>query len=622
MLQKSFSAFIGLTILASCATGPQATRGASDLAALSIQPCALPDIAAPRKIAKPQGTAWWAPNAPEYPYPAKQVDRAALEAYATCHSEALTAYINAWAEGRAPARLPDALVPWGTSREYFSYFTLRDPDEMTAEEQWAIREAHTIDENALWGSFPDPNATYIVAPAVIAPFGSQLIVEGDFPYARYFSAQITPPFNLDTYHYETATGVGEVPIVDADITPVRGSVNPFRVGADRMASNRRYRIAFDLARGDGVALNRAFRPPHFREASNTRVGGALQFQGPWGHPQSGGHKRGLFEPGALWLRYYAPDSGRGPLAGVALPKMAYELPNGRRFFIQPDLDGFLDIVQRRTALGRDRSAEPNPRALATQEYGWLKQAGIFESVVGGIALGTGGGSREYVNDLVRGVGGRGDGLAPPNDYEQSATSATHIDYLVRSMSLERDHVVVLTGRMPTFPDTRDGATRMQRAQMRYWSITGYHVPSGTEFISALTGGQPAGLAVQSVMDDEVVLDGNRDYVIVLSRDGERPDNARPEAGVTWVDWGPSGEVNWTLRWMSVGPEWKAPFAPTPAHIGSRSDYWSRSFDPNATFRNDHAGALGRYQPRVHYMSRAEFEALGSRVRATDVPVWR
>ena len=169
------------------------------------------------------------------------------------------------------------------------------------------------------------------------------------------------------------------------------------------------------------------------------------------------------------------------------------------------------------------------------------------------------------------MAGRGDDVPPPGNYEQSATSATHIDYLVRGMKLEKDHFVVLTGRLPNFPDTRKGARRLEAAEARYWSITGYHVPMGAEFLEAFLGGQQPGITSQSVMDDEVVIDGQRDYVIVFSRDNERPSNASRENGVTWVDWGFSGEISWTLRWLSVGPEWKAPFAPTPQNLGSRAD---------------------------------------------------
>jgi hypothetical protein len=32
--------------------------------------------------------------------------------------------------------------------------------------------------------------------------------------------------------------------------------------------------------------------------------------------------------------------------------------------------------------------------------------------------------------------------------------------------------------------------------------------------------------------------------------------------------------------------------------------------------------MGEYLPRVHYMTKAQFEALGAKPRADTVPVWR
>lgn len=619
----AMGALTALGLSACVSPGPPSLRPSPEMEALGIPVCAPPQTSVPERRPKPKGTAFYAPKAPRYPYPADPAERADLQAHVDCLSNALSAYIRAWHAGQAPAELPEALIPWGTHRKDFKTFTLRDPATMPVEDQWVVRPAHDIDENALYGAFQDPNATYLVVPAMLAPFGSTLVIEGAFPHARYFSAQATPPFDLDIYRYDLGIGVGEVPIVDADIIPLPGHTNPFQVGADRKATRRGYRLEFEMAMGDPVALNPAFRPPHFREPGNRRKAAGLVYEGPWGHPRGDGHKRGLFAPGQLWLRYYAPDWANGPLAGVPLPRLSFTLDTGERFFIEADVTGIKARSERRMAIGRDDRAAPEEVKFMTDAYGWNKQAGIFEAIVGGIVLGTKGGDRAYVNDMVRGVAGRGDDQPAPGNYEQSATSATHIDYLVRGMNLERDRVVVLTGKLPTFPDTRIGADRMAAAQMRYWSITGYHVPRGFDFLKALFSDDPQGLASQSIMDDEVVLDQNRHYAIVFSRDNERPRNATEANGVNWVDWGASAEISWTLRWLSVGPEWKADFAPTPQHIGSRADYWSPDFDREALFQNTHTGALGPYLPKMRYLSREEFEAMGAdvgrRLRA-DIPV--
>jgi hypothetical protein len=558
------------------------------------------------------------PRPPAYPYGnAAQWNEDAKEI-----SRALTEYTEAWLGGRVSPQLPAAFVPPGVNRTDFPAFTLRNPDQMQPGEAWAVRPARPVNMAGLYGSFPDPNCTYLVVPAFYAPFGSRLVIEGEFPYARFMSIQVTPSFNPASYHYDGGVGVGEVPIVDADIEPLPGHTNPFRPGADRTAAQRGYRVEFDLTMGDPVRLNPAFRPPFFRAPGNRRQAGAIQLQGPWGQAASNGHKRGVWNVGQIWIRYYLPDRDKGALAGVDLPRIWCELPDGRKFWVQTDKSKFLNRVNRATRLRDDGFLRPNPAKLHGSQSGWYKQAGIFRAVVTGIALGTNWAGPAYVHLLDRGVAGRSESLPPPNNYEQSATSCTYIDYLVRGMSIESGRVVVLTGKLPTFPDTVGGNPRFSPAEMRYWSLTGYAVPSGLDFLAALDPNTVTGVAVQSLRDDELILDDQRRYVIAFSKRPDRPRNSFENNGVTWREWGPSAEISWTLRWLSVGPEWTFPLTPSPALLGWRADWASPQFDPRVLSTNGWSGVLGDYQPRIHYLTRAEFERLGNRVNPAQVPEWR
>jgi hypothetical protein len=524
-------------------------------------------------------------------------------------------------DGRVGAEIPAAFIPPGVNRRDHSRFTLKRESEIEPETQWVIRPAHQIDPARLYGSFPDPNCTYLVA-LLFAPFGCSLTMEGRFPRARFFNVQISPSFDPRSYRYDGGIGVGEAPIVDADIDPEPGSVNPFRVGADRTTENRAYRLHFDLAIGDPTTLNPGFQPPFFRQSGNRRVGGALFHQGPWGaYPWIGGHGRGPWDIGQLWVRYYAPDRGLGPLAGAPLPRLIYRLPDGRGFWVDVDHRG-LDARANRTVSLRPATAEPSAREHNDHTIGWGKQVGIFRGVIGGIAMNTRGGDQAYVRALDRGVAGRGHDLSAPNNYEQSATSCTYIDYLARSMTCGDGKVVVLTGKLPRIPRTRDGQARMEGGEARYWSLVGYHIPDGWDFVRALSPDAVNGVAQHAVMDEEVVLQNDRRYVICLSRRQDRPRNATADAGVTWVDWGAAPKVSWTLRWMTVGPDWSAPNAPTPAKVGPHGDWAHPAMDPRLMFRNtDQTGLLGPYQPRVHYMPVGAFEALGARVLPERVPAW-
>jgi len=604
-------ALAGLATLgiAGCATtGPDAAalRAAADV---GVQPCPSEAVTEVRYADKPQGAAWFVPRPPVYPaFRSEDVvtDRA------RCMSQALEAYVMAWLDGDVPARIPPAFLPPGTNRDDFPSFRLVHPEAIDATEQWAIREAHDIDPARLLGAFPDPNATYLVLPALYAPFGSRVIVDGEFPHARFFSAQITPSFDPRNYRYDGGVGVGEVPIVDADIEPLPGHANPFRPGADRTARKRGYLLTFDLAAGDPVALNEAFRPPDFREPGNRRVGSAIMYQGAWG-VASAGHGRGAWDVGQLWLRYYAPDREAGPLGGVDLPKVHFELPDGRRYYIAPDLTSFVERVNTQVQPpDRRRHAAPGQDPFnGHPDSGWYKQTGIFRAVVSGIAMTTDWAGPEYVRQLTRGVAGRGADMASPRDYEQSATSATHIDYLVRGMSREAGHVVALSGRLPRHPLTRDGQTRMTPAELRYFSLVGYYVPTGWDGLAYFLSGKPPGLAVHEVMDEEIVLNDAREYLLVFSSPADRPDTATADNGVTWIDWGPYGSISWTLRWISVAPDWIAPFAPRPERLGRRLDWAAPGFEAGSVAYDNRALRGSAYFPRLHYLSTEAFEAMDS-----------
>ena len=555
---------------------------------------------------------------PDYP---NFDSEAAVQAEAARMSDALAAHVEAWLDGRGPAAIPDALVPDGRSPGIQS-FRLARPEEVRPEDYWYVRPAQEVNENALQGQFPDPHATYLVLLPFYAPFGHKCVIEGEFPHARFFDIQASPPFDPAVYVYDGGLGAAEVALVDVDIEPLPGHTNPFRVGADRGAERRRYLVEFDLARAPGAAtpvdVEPAYRPP-FRGGGNRRAASALNYQGPWGEPGGrGGHNRGVWDVGRVWVRYYAPDRGRGPLAGVPLPRVRYETPDGRAYAI------VADVAEEQRLLGRMATAQATearaPEERNGPDIGWFKAWGIFHSVTSGFAQTIFGidseEGREYVRELDLGVTGRGQRQPPPGDYAMSASDCSFIHYLTRGMALEDGYVAVVAGRMPTTPATRGGEAVMTGAQARYWSLTGYD-PSADNDVP--------GYAVHSVMDDEVVRQPNGDYVIAFSRPGDRPGNASAGNGVTWVNWGRLGSVAWTLRWLTVPSEWEGAGVPHPTErvlTWDQTAWSSESFDWDIVSRNNREGFLGAYQPVVHYLTRAEFEALGQgRIKPGDLPRW-
>lgn len=555
------------------------------------------------------------PKPPAYPFTGKSTSQ--IEVEAQLWSDNLEAYIKDWLNGNKPAEIPKELLPVGLDTAQFKNFRLIKYEDINPKEQWATRLAHDIDLNKLYASFPDPHCSYIVLPALCAPFKSKLIIEGDFPYSRFFDIQVSPPFESTEYRYAKWAGKGEVGIVDVDIEPNEGSTNPFIIGNNRLTEKRAYRVEFTMAIGNPTKINNgAHQPPYYRGQGNTRFASALQFQGPWGIDKKHGHGRGLYDLGDIWIRYYAIDKNKDVYGGVKLPKAYYQLESGEKFFIEYDFKKFNEIANAtmpNRKIGNGHSAKYNGPTV-----GWNKAYGIYLSISTGLAKAldkTSPKDKEYIRKLDLGVNGRGESQPAPACYEPHATGCNYINYLQRGFSIKKGYVIVLTGKLPTFPDTRNSAKEMTKAQCRYFSFTTYDA----DFPFA----KLPGLEQSSVMDDEIKIDDERKYIIVYSQEKDKPKNATTDNNVTWVNYGNTCTQAITVRWMSVGPEWAFEKTPNETNLPWNKVIWSATqYDPSLIELNNHTGFLGWYLPQVHYMSKKEFEKLGTNLKADNIPVWK
>lgn len=540
-------------------------------------------------------------------------------------SRSLERYIRDWLSGKVPAEIPPSalLNELGLVNltNACGAWVLCRPEEVTPEEQWIVRPAMEAGPpfNELYYMSPDPHCTYLLLP-LIAPLGSKLVIEGEFPYARFMEFQIPIPYD-PRFPAFSAAGVMEVPLVDVDIEPEPGHVNPFRVGANRHATKRRYRVEFLLTEGDPVTLNEQVapgsmkdRPVAFRGKGNLRVGGAFVEAGAYG--------KGAILPALLWLRYYAPDKTAGPLGGVPLPKAYLQLPTGERFWIKHDLR----LVRRLCnfpipALPRP----PEDYRPFDSRIGWIKMNDGFimfadafglhfaENPLFRLLLGGEEGVKRMIRTAYKEFFGRGPDEPPPANYWTGSTYCAYIHYLGRLMSLPKGKVLVITGRLPRTPKTRNGELYMTGGQARYWSLTRYGA-SPMRTVSL-------GLCYDSVMDDELITDEQGWYCLVFSAPEDRPRNAFPKAGVTWRDWGPDrGKTSVVIRWMIVMPEWHDPkHSPDDTNVPWDRGAWSgANFDPTLLSQNK-PGVLGDYHPVLHLMTKEQFEALGAKPDPRRIP---
>lgn len=561
------------------------------------------------------------PNAPAYPYYGPFGSRQGVIDAATNKSKALEQYVKDFLDGKVPADIPAGLV--ADSTKGIKNWKVQRESEIDPSKQWGFRDATpTIDWSSASGLYPEPAGTYFVNLWMAAPFGSKVIITGQFPHSRFFDIEVSESFQPELYH-GTGFGVGEVPIVDADINPDPGSTNPFRVGANRNATNRNYTVTLESRIGNATQLTNAYKPStDFRAQNNVRPTSGIRYSGPWGDPNYVDFsplvtKTGPFSAGQIWIRYYQIDSAVGPRGGVPTPKITYQLPDGRKYFILPDFSELEALMNKRSAI-RSEPAD-DPRTNCGPTVGWRKQWGLVRNAAE-IATKTLGGSidKPYVRNLEKGIDAKAEDLPPPSNYESTASLVPYNHYLNRCMSVQPGKVAVLTGRKPTTPKTRAGQAVMTGAQAKFWSITTYD----DWFDLFNPQGRAFGMPITSVTDEDVVTDANGYYTIVYSSPADRPANATAANGVTWVNWGPKGNSAFMLRWQCVGPEWTFAKCPDEMKLGRRSDQSSVQFDPNVLGRNDNTGFLGDYQPITHYLGKAEFEALGTNVRWNQIPVWR
>lgn len=114
-------------------------------------------------------------------------------------------------------------------------------------------------------------------------------------------------------------------------------------------------------------------------------------------------------------------------------------------------------------------------------------------------------------------------------------SNVHNAYLFAVLSRDHGEMVVTRVKVPTFPDTRNGAKKMGRGQVRYFSMCENHGLT-QRFIACRA-------------DDQTVIDKAGYATYVVSTPEQRPATATAECGVTWLPWGPISQGTLIFRHM-------------------------------------------------------------------------
>ena len=411
----------------------------------------------------------------------------------------------------------------------------------------------------LW---PDMRSTYFIGRFAM-PAGSSITLKGTFPYARFFQ------FALYKFERNTFVAFGES-LRGPDIEPDSGSINPFRVGTNRLAKKRNFTIRV-LAKDPPQDVS--------RRATNALYVG-----------DEGKEIQGV-------IRIYLPDQDRdgtgwGPLnssfGSRGFPTYEGTLADGTKLTTEQIVDQFgkpmvgetekpLTLQQWVNLVNaKDNDPSLTPQTVPARNPPlWEKFSTIQYGVVGVFK------SPEARAKIPFGGPVEGGGEGP---------------YLVTYLSRQYGPLYVMQGKMPTFPDTyagedQRGAAIMPEAQTQYWSMV------SSESV-------PSGQVVDGLTDFQIPLDKDRNYTIVVSRPEDRPRNATRENGVAWLKWSPRGEG-------LDDPRNRADFGMLILRIMGNHPSWKERPD-NVTAPGTEATVMGDYFPKGYYTTQADFEQNGAR----------
>eukprot|EP00008_Paramoeba_atlantica_P013321 CAMPEP_0201482696 /NCGR_PEP_ID=MMETSP0151_2-20130828/6957_1 /ASSEMBLY_ACC=CAM_ASM_000257 /TAXON_ID=200890 /ORGANISM="Paramoeba atlantica, Strain 621/1 / CCAP 1560/9" /LENGTH=453 /DNA_ID=CAMNT_0047865507 /DNA_START=227 /DNA_END=1588 /DNA_ORIENTATION=- len=402
--------------------------------------------------------------------------------------------------------------------------------------------------------YPDMAATYNVANFCL-PRGGSLILAGEYPHARYLSFTIANQLGGGQFGNGTY-------LRGDQIAPDPGSSNPFLSSVGRDVTNRRFTIF--------VVQGKA---PKKRPAQNTLYTGTDSER----------------ERIHLSIRTYLADRGYDGTGNVKIDGAGFGLPavtlalEGRKKVSGPDLLQLLRV---------QKDGDPNGYTIGQ----WLFNVKSAGDSVNAPCLPEPTFQLFWNTDYS--VTGAFHALHPRErviNYPPSTAGgfANNPDtcYMIAPISFGFGEVVVVRGKMPTHPRTRSGETTLpEDPQVQYFSVSTAAAPC-------------SGQGWDTVCDEQIPVDKNGYYHVVVSNPWNRPTNALRENGVVWLNPGIGegyyiGARSWVgciyIRYQNTSSNW----VESPANIPMPTEEEPIPQDPFI---------MREYFPVAKYMSKAKFE---------------
>ncbi|GLX83261.1 hypothetical protein [Thalassotalea eurytherma] len=462
-------------------------------------------------------------------------------------------------------------------------------------------------------AYPDAGAYYWSMKGAL-PEGAKLTLTGKYPKARYFS--------FNSYKMD-GTIMPFDAIKDTEIAPELGQpANPYINGNQRNVDSY-YTLSFSPIRNTDESSI-------LEQLEQNTMGLAIHDSNLYPEPDDGwpfptfSTQENGFE---LVYRVYLPNQGLDEFGEAGLPQFELEY-NGEILVNQEEICGVLDVTDTTIqvplvpiesylgikAMGGNPYGDNavNTRLFAGTPYYYdTYDAAEFDksdplSTAGFTLKGA-----EEMRDIVFRASFPMTDLLPcaflgtcdrsmvnrPGFYANKDNS-----YVSTWLNNELGDVVVFKGKLPVTPLTINNQDMYDHSgvQMRYWSLC------TNEFYSQRV--------VDCIFDEEVIIDDDRDFVIVTSKAVNRPTNATKECGYNWIELPELGD--------NVSMEHDS--AKLTGQINNDNDAFviirNMVAEPDFTqatsnidsFRAEKA-IMGEYLPEGEYMSVGDFELLECRL---------
>jgi hypothetical protein len=358
-------------------------------------------------------------------------------------------------------------------------------------------------------AFPDAAARYWITTLPVPP-GFHIEAAGQFPHSRYIS--------FITYDPASRAIDG---IADYQIAPNAGSSNPFLPGARRTVKRRGYTV---FVRNEVEPLDASGQPKPAQNTIYTEVPG---------QPTKTSRPT---QTTTVVYRVYEADKGLDIAGGVGLPRLSLVADDGSQRRAVPDCpDHSLPSTQALTDGLAAAGSGPGSDSLPSTQLGgrnppqWVR----YTNAVNGLANGVLNNDRTGDTPAWPPVSAATNTL-PSGGFYENVNNA----YMTAFDSSSFGDVLVFHAQAPTTPRTYDGERTMGTGQLRYWSMCSN--ASTTQYLGC-------------VKDDDVRLDANGYYTVVISTAANRPASARPGCGISWLPKGPLPSAPIILRNMLPAP---------------------------------------------------------------------